>query len=622
MNSGISRNISFFLLLLLYGDKYQEYYHCVSGFSHSRVSLHVSDTKRQLHRTERGVSISFQRTHSITTSFLSFSHSSDDEAKDDIGIDNYSANDNETQLDNNKGFFRSTRKLLDVTTKIVTKPFQKSSPNPSAIAAVLRDAAQASVETTVKEIIVPAVMELQEQQRQEKGDEIGTINNIDFDMVEKAADDAVSRAVASSRSISASTSANAVTVQRLAEEAITSSIRANDLAEEALVRVLSAAEIMEEAILAAKDASAAAQRARTASENFRAEANDAVLASENAARESAASTARIMLQDSLKDIMVSDTAKNIVINDQIEGDANDNSNIDVMKKSKKNSVVSTGDVLSKEDLKRMKYDDVGYELKKDNMSPPFIGDDQCLIPGEAVVRVEKAPENSRRIFAGIDIYSSVDDVWKVLTDYDRLQDVVPNLVDNTVMELYESTDRTVENEESFDEMTDEEKCRLLSLQMGGAKMKQIGGAKVVGINFSASMTLEVREWPEGLPDYAHFQDETYNGQTRNTRAREDKKMPLVRYRFPRPFAINQLPEKVITMQCVENDDGEFRCYQGVWRMQPLPGCSEEGRESMRLTYAVEISPRPYLPVALIEGRIAKDLCNNLKAIRDYVSSGK
>jgi len=617
MNSGISRNISFFLLLLLYRDGNQEYYHCVSGFSHSRVSLHVSDTKRQLHRTERDVSISFQRTHSMTTSFL---HSSDEEAKDDIGIDNYSDNDNETQSDNNKGFFSSTRKLLNMSTKIVTKPFQKSSPNPSAIAALLRDAAQASVETTVKEIIVPAVMELQEQQRQqqrvqnlEKGDEIGTINNIDFDMIEKAADDAVSRAVASSRSISASTSANAVTVQRLAEEAITSSIRANELAEEALVRVLSAAEIMEEAILAAKDASAAAQRARTASENFRAEANDAVLASENAARDSAASTARIMLQDSLKDIMVSD---------QIEGDANDNSNIDVMKRSKKKSALSTVDVLSKEDLKRMKYDDVGYELKKDNMSPPFIGDDQCLIPGEAVVRVEKAPENSRRIFAGIDIYSSVDDVWKVLTDYDRLQDVVPNLVRNTVLELYESTDGTVENETSFDEMTDEDKCRLLSLQMGGAKMKQIGGAKVVGINFSASMTLEVREWPEGLPDYAHFQDETYNGQTRNTRAREDKKMPLVRYRFPRPFAINQLPEKVITMQCVENDDGEFRCYQGVWRMQPLPGCSGEGRESMRLTYAVEISPRPYLPVALIEGRIAKDLCNNLKAIRDYVSSDK
>jgi hypothetical protein len=40
---------------------------------------------------------------------------------------------------------------------------------------------------------------------------------------------------------------------------------------------------------------------------------------------------------------------------------------------------------------------------------------------------------------------------------------------------------------------------------------------------------------------------------------------------------------------------------------------------MRLTYAVEVSPRAYLPVSLIEGRIVRDLCNNLVAIREYVS---
>jgi hypothetical protein len=73
------------------------------------------------------------------------------------------------------------------------------------------------------------------------------------------------------------------------------------------------------------------------------------------------------------------------------------------------------------------------------------------------------------------------------------------------------------------------------------------------------------------------------------------------------------------MQSIENDDGEFRIYQGVWRMQPLPGCAPVGGNAMRLTYAVEISPRSYLPVRLIEGRIAQDLCTNLKAIRDYVT---
>ena len=70
------------------------------------------------------------------------------------------------------------------------------------------------------------------------------------------------------------------------------------------------------------------------------------------------------------------------------------------------------------------------------------------------------------------------------------------------------------------------------------------------------------------------------------------------------------------MQSIENDDWEFRMYQGVWRMQPLVGCAPPGQSAMRLTYAVEVSPRPYLPVALVEGRIAQDLCANLKAIRN------
>ena len=73
------------------------------------------------------------------------------------------------------------------------------------------------------------------------------------------------------------------------------------------------------------------------------------------------------------------------------------------------------------------------------------------------------------------------------------------------------------------------------------------------------------------------------------------------------------------MQSIYNDDGEFRICQGVWRMQPLPGCAPPGKQAMRLSYAVQISPRAYLPVKFIEGRIVRDLCNNLIAIRQYVN---
>ena len=63
------------------------------------------------------------------------------------------------------------------------------------------------------------------------------------------------------------------------------------------------------------------------------------------------------------------------------------------------------------DIEALSYDDVDYEMSE--MAPPFIGEDMCLVPGVPLVRVEKAPDNSRRIFAGIDIMAGVDDVWDV-----------------------------------------------------------------------------------------------------------------------------------------------------------------------------------------------------------------
>jgi hypothetical protein len=67
--------------------------------------------------------------------------------------------------------------------------------------------------------------------------------------------------------------------------------------------------------------------------------------------------------------------------------------------------------LSTIDLSTLKYEDIDYTLT--DMAPPFINEDECLVPGEPLVRVEKAPQNSRRIFAGIDIPVSVDEVWDV-----------------------------------------------------------------------------------------------------------------------------------------------------------------------------------------------------------------
>ena len=44
--------------------------------------------------------------------------------------------------------------------------------------------------------------------------------------------------------------------------------------------------------------------------------------------------------------------------------------------------------------------------------------------------VELSPGNSRRIFASTDILADPDTVWDLLTDYDNLAEVVPNLLSN------------------------------------------------------------------------------------------------------------------------------------------------------------------------------------------------
>ncbi|CAE7503749.1 Slc44a5 [Symbiodinium necroappetens] len=113
----------------------------------------------------------------------------------------------------------------------------------------------------------------------------------------------------------------------------------------------------------------------------------------------------------------------------------------------------------------------------DAANPSVLTDTICLIPGSTpVTRVEDAPGNARRIYTGIDIRASVNDVWEVLTDYEGLAHVVPNLAENSIVQ---GPDR-----------------------QGGARLWQIGQASwtICGktFHFKAGMTLDVRLHPEGV----------------------------------------------------------------------------------------------------------------------------
>lgn len=63
--------------------------------------------------------------------------------------------------------------------------------------------------------------------------------------------------------------------------------------------------------------------------------------------------------------------------------------------------------------------------------------------------------------------------------------------------------------------------------------------------------------------------------------------------------------------------GDFAFYQGVWRIQALPNCAPPGSSAMRLTYSVELSPKVWVPVQLLEGQIANTLGQNLVSIREF-----
>ena len=62
-------------------------------------------------------------------------------------------------------------------------------------------------------------------------------------------------------------------------------------------------------------------------------------------------------------------------------------------------------------------------------------DVQLLPNKEPYVSIEAAPSNARRIFTGVDIMADMESIWDVLTNFDRLQDVVPSLVKNEVSHL-------------------------------------------------------------------------------------------------------------------------------------------------------------------------------------------
>ena len=183
-----------------------------------------------------------------------------------------------------------------------------------------------------------------------------------------------------------------------------------------------------------------------------------------------------------------------------------------------------------------------------------------------IVRVEirELPGSAREVWALVDVQAPSEFVWRTLTDYERLADIVPSLDENRILERW----------------------------TGGVRLQQVAAQEVaLGLKFTATATLDIEELPNGIVPA-----------TRGTAASERRIVPRSAGGPPRVV-------RDICFTLVESRD--LRRFSGTWRIETVDSLHS------RLIYAVEVQPMPWLPVSLIAQRVGADLRGNLAAVRDH-----
>ncbi|WZY83075.1 hypothetical protein YC2023_029459 [Brassica napus] len=201
-----------------------------------------------------------------------------------------------------------------------------------------------------------------------------------------------------------------------------------------------------------------------------------------------------------------------------------------------------------------------------------VGDDGVLI------EVKKLEKSSRRIRSKIGMEASLDAVWSVLTDYEKLSDFIPGLV---VSELVEKEGNRVRLFQTTPfALLSESKLDIWDKYVNSRSMGQQNLA--LGLKFNAKAVLDCFEKElQILP---------------NGRRRE------------------------IDFKMVE---GDFQLFEGKWSIEQLDkGIQGEALDLQfkdfptTLAYTVDVKPKMWLPVRLVEGRLCKEIKTNLLSIRD------
>ncbi|BAZ14819.1 Streptomyces cyclase/dehydrase [Calothrix sp. NIES-4071] len=155
------------------------------------------------------------------------------------------------------------------------------------------------------------------------------------------------------------------------------------------------------------------------------------------------------------------------------------------------------------------------------------------------VVIDKIAERRRQITAAVEIKRPREIVWNVLTNYEALPEFIPSL----------------------------HSSQRLQHPQGGIRVEQVGRERLLKLNFSARVVLDLFE------------------------------------SYP----------KEINFQMVE---GDFKEYSGSWQLQP---CTNK-ESTTNLCYTLNVHPKRLMPVGIIEQRLSSGLKVNLLAIKKHVES--
>ncbi|XP_010522862.1 PREDICTED: uncharacterized protein LOC104801332 [Tarenaya hassleriana] len=181
--------------------------------------------------------------------------------------------------------------------------------------------------------------------------------------------------------------------------------------------------------------------------------------------------------------------------------------------------------------------------------------EDLLADGDIFIEIEKLGRNSRRIRSTIGVEGNLDSVWSVLTSYEKLSDFIPTLVASELVER----------------------------KGNRARIIQIGQQNLaLGLKIRAKAVLDCFE--KELEILPHGK-------------RRDIEFKLV--------------------------EGDFHFLQGKWSIEQINkgGTSEPNSKDFRrttLSYMVDVQPKPWLPVRLIEGRLCNEIKTNLSCIGETV----